>query len=299
MSSLANAVTGRQARPEIHTIYGVPGVGKTTFASEFPNPIFLDLENGSSHLNVTRLNTFPKYENLLTTMNDLLNDKHNYQTVVIDSLEAMEDLIQAQICQADSVDSIEKACGGFAKGYIRAAELTRDFMKLEQQLANKRGLTIVNIGHAVQKSFADASDSTQYDRYVMRLHHKMAAVVFEMSDNVYFAKHKVYTSKEMGKTKAFGDGERVMFTSWRPGFDAKNRNDLPYEMSLDYQALKKALENTSPQSVELLRENILAMIPGLPKDIQAVATEQTKKAKSAQELTDIKNRVMELVKKTA
>ena len=36
-------------------VYGVEGIGKTTFASHFPNPLFIDLDKGSQRMEVDRV----------------------------------------------------------------------------------------------------------------------------------------------------------------------------------------------------------------------------------------------------
>src|SRR4029078_13367683 len=46
MSSLATMQRGRTRRPPRLLVYGTPGIGKSTFGSQAPNPIFLPTEDG-------------------------------------------------------------------------------------------------------------------------------------------------------------------------------------------------------------------------------------------------------------
>ena len=50
------AVTsGIQTAPVKTVLYGPEGIGKSTFASHFPSPVFIDTEGGTKRLNVARL----------------------------------------------------------------------------------------------------------------------------------------------------------------------------------------------------------------------------------------------------
>src|SRR5690242_4426848 len=130
MSLLKSVTTGKQIGPQIHVVAGDNGVGKTTFGAAFPKPLVIDLENGSNHIDVARI----KKEDVATLaafrggLAELLNSKHDYQTVVIDSAEALEGLIFDAVCAEGKVDSIEKYDGGYGKGYQRSREIMRDIM---------------------------------------------------------------------------------------------------------------------------------------------------------------------------
>lgn len=46
---------GVQDTPVKTVLYGPEGIGKSTFASHFPDPVFIDTEGGTKRLNVKRL----------------------------------------------------------------------------------------------------------------------------------------------------------------------------------------------------------------------------------------------------
>ena len=50
-----NITKGVQPKPLKVCLYGVEGIGKTTFASQFPDPLFVDLDKGSTWLDVARV----------------------------------------------------------------------------------------------------------------------------------------------------------------------------------------------------------------------------------------------------
>jgi hypothetical protein len=288
--------TGRKVMPQIHCIYGVPGVGKSTFASKFPEPIFIDLEKGSYALDVARVSDVPTLEKFREVLQLILTDNHSHKTIVIDSIESLEGLLSDFVCKEGKVDSIEKYDGGFGKGFSRLREIGREIMIELRALAEKRGMTVVMIGHSQVRSQTDPATNASYDRYTLRTNEKFAAVIRDLSDNVFFVTHKVYTAKENNKTKAVSDGERVLFTEWRAGFDAKNRLSLPFEIPLDYQAFVAACEGAAPKSASDLRKDIEELIKGLDnEELKTKVKAALEKNPSEETLHTIKNRVLTYV----
>jgi hypothetical protein len=295
MGLLDTITTGKQSKAMIHTIYGLPGVGKTTWASKFPKCLILDLEKGSSHLEVARLDSIDTFHLFKNILNDLLTSSHLYQTIAVDSIEALESLIADQVCQEGAVETIEKYDGGYGKGYIRTRELMREVMTSLRALNEKKNITVILIGHSQVKTHNDPAENAAYDRYVMRVNDKMGAVIRDLSDNVFFACHKVSTFNDKGKIRAISDGERVIKTEWRASADAKNRLNLPFEIPLSYEAFSLAIESTKPKSVESLREEINEMVRGLDQETKPKAVEAVKKAQTVEELLAIKNRISVLI----
>lgn len=295
MSLLANVSQGRLQKPMIHTAYGIPGAGKTTWASQFPKPLIIDLENGSGHLDVARLEGVDSFEKFKDILRELLTTQHGFETIVIDSLESLEHLMCDWICLEGGVKSIEAYSGGFGKGFQRLREIGREVMILERQLCDKKGVTVINIGHSLVKSHTDPADNTTFDRYTMRVNDKLGAVIRDLSDNVFFIAHKIYTTKEQGKTKAFSDGQRVMYTSWRAAYDAKSRLNIPHELPLSYQAFKAAIESSNPKTLEDAKVDLIEMTKGLDQETKTKAQEAIKNAQSLDQLNVIKTRIQTLI----
>ena len=98
-------------------------------------------------------------------------------------------------------------------------------------LRDDKGMTVIQIAHTDIKRF-DSPEHDPYDRYVIKLHARAAALLQEHSDIVLFANYRISTVKaDVGFNKkvarAVGSGERVLHTSERPAFLAKNRYGLP------------------------------------------------------------------------
>jgi AAA domain-containing protein len=96
-------------------IHGAEGVGKTTIASKFPAPIFLQTEDGCpSGLEINSFGLIDNFADLRSTIGALASEPHHYQTVVIDSLDATEELIWHDACRSEGWSSIESP--GYGKG---------------------------------------------------------------------------------------------------------------------------------------------------------------------------------------
>ena len=46
---------GKRARAQKVVIYGPEGIGKSSFASQFPDPVFIDTEGSTDNMDVARL----------------------------------------------------------------------------------------------------------------------------------------------------------------------------------------------------------------------------------------------------
>jgi len=72
-------------------VYGESGVGKTVFASTWPNPVFLDIDKGMASVNkeVFRIQ-IDTWDDLIEASDFLANEKHPFKTVVLDSLNELQ-----------------------------------------------------------------------------------------------------------------------------------------------------------------------------------------------------------------
>ena len=240
MDILSTVTTGKKPVPVSCLIYGVDGIGKTTFASQAPNPIFIGTETGTLQLDVTRLPAPQNYAEFLQQVHALRLESHSYKTLVIDTLDWLEPLIWAQICSEAGVTSIEKVDGGYGKGYTRALDYWRTILRALAVL--QRRMHVVLIAHALIKKFDDPEQLASYDRYLVALNEKAAMLVRQSVDVVLFANYKVKVinvreGAQGAKGKGKGTAERVMFSETRPSFDAKNRFGLPFELPLDWKIL--------------------------------------------------------------
>src|SRR6516162_6106456 len=236
---LSTISRGKRLRHIFALIYGTDGVGKTCFASHSPKPIFIGAEKGTEQLDVARFPQTDSIGELFSQVRALQTEKHDFDSVVLDSLDWVEPLIWKSVCDEAKVETIEQAFGGYGKGYVRALDLWRTLLK-ELSVLNER-MHVLLIGHAQIKSFQDPELPTAYDRYQLKINEKAAALVREAADAVLFARFETELVKSNGKTRAYGEGKRIMYTESRPGWDAKNRFNLPFCMALDWKSFGDAI----------------------------------------------------------
>lgn len=254
MSMLSRIHRGKEPLPPRLVLYGTEGIGKSTFASQAPAPIFIQTEDGLAEIDCDKFPLATRLEHVQTALTDLLSEEHDYQTVVIDSLDWLERLIWDELCRQYNVTSIDKVDGGYAKGYTHALTLWRQILDSLSRLRSERGMVVVCIAHAKVEKFEDP-EATAYDRYSPRLHKHACALVCEWCDAVMFATRKIRVqSEDAGFNRkrgiAFGlgkdGGERVLRTIGGPSCVAKNRFSLPEELPLAWSEFMTAL--TNPES---------------------------------------------------
>ena len=232
--SLANLVRKSADKPPIVAIYGPGGSGKTTLAAEFPDPIFIQTEDGAGALELTTFAEEPlrSYAQIEEAIEALATEEHDFRTVVVDSVTQLEPIIWAEVCARHKWDSIEDP--GYGKGYLEADAVWRDFLRAITWLRDEKRMNVVLLAHEAIQSFSDpVTDS--YDRYTMRLHKRAEALVREHVDVLGFLNQittiqqekKAFGKKDDYTAKARGSGQRALNLAPRPAFQAKNRYGMP------------------------------------------------------------------------
>lgn len=243
---------GKINKPQKVVIYGPEGIGKSTFAAQFPNPLFIDTEDGTRELAVDR--THPAdWQELLDTIEEFGNDLDNlgYKTLVIDTADWAERMCIETICRKAKKSGIEDF--GYGKGYTYVQE---EFGRMLNELGKliDRDVNIVVLAHAKMRTFQQPDEMGSYDRWEMKLSKQVAPLLKEWGDMVLFLNYKtiVVSQGDNLKAKAQG-GQRVMYTSHHPCWDAKNRHGLKEEMPLDegVQAVLAIIDRTKPKHERL------------------------------------------------
>lgn len=235
-------ISGKIIKPQKVVIYGPEGIGKSTFAAQFPKPLFIDTEGSTSHLEVDRLPRPTSWQMLKQYIKDLKGDTMGYHTLVIDTADWAERLCEEAICQSNGKVCIEDF--GYGKGYTYVKE---EFGRLLDSLSDliDAGMNVVLTAHSIIRKFELPEETGSYDRYELKLGQKAgnqcAALAKEWADMVLFVNYKeiVITTKD-NKKKVSG-GKRVMYTAHNPCWDAKNRHGLAEELPFDYQEIANCI----------------------------------------------------------
>lgn len=263
MSMLEQIHTGRRHTPPRLLVYGTEGIGKSTTAAQAPKPIFIPTEDGLDQIDCASFPLAGTLADVDAALQALLHEKHEFETVVLDSVDWLERLIWDALCEQYGVSSIEKVDGGYAKGYTHALTHWRKVLNDLNALRSQRGMCVILLAHAKVEKFDDPEHSA-YDRYSPRLHKHATALVTEWADAVLFATRKIITKTEDSgfnreRTIAAGlgseGGERVLRCVGSPACVAKNRYDLPAELPLAWPALMQVLVGQPDRNPETQSPN--------------------------------------------
>jgi hypothetical protein len=235
MSKLSSIISGREQRPLRMVIYGVDGIGKSTFAAAAPGAIAIPTEDGSHHIDVARFPVARTHSEVLENIAALGNEKHDFQTVNLDSIDFAEALIREEVCREKGWAGIEDP--GYGKGYAYAREKFDGLLSGLDWLWSK-GMNVVVIGHAAKLRVDDPTTAEPYEKYGVKLDKMNGPKLCEWADVVAFANYEtvVKLSKDGLQTvkRGISYGDRYLYTTRSASYDAKNRFGLPDKMPLDF-----------------------------------------------------------------
>ena len=243
-------------------VYGPEGIGKTTFASQFPLPLFLDTEGGTAHMDVARFEAPKTWDAILEDVRSLISDTSGYQTFVLDTADWAVRLCESCVCMRAGKAGIEDF--GYGKGYVYAKEEFAKLLDLMTELVDK-GMNVVITAHSIIRKFERPDESGAYDRWEIKMGNKagsqIGAICKEWADVVLFANYKETVVEINGKKKVQG-GKRVMYTSHAPTWDAKNRHGMPPELPFDYMEIARIVPQMAAKGTkETTAEEAFGLTP--------------------------------------
>ena len=249
-------IRGKVPSPQKVVIYGPEGIGKTTLASRFPDPVFIDTEGSTKKLDVARFEAPSSWSMLLSQVDYAVSHSGELKTLVIDTADWAQKLCIQHVCDKHQMAGVESF--GYGKGYTYVSEeFGRLLNKLDDVIA--KGINVVLTAHAQIVKFEQPDEMGAYDRWAMKLLNSpktsISAMVKEWADMVLFCNYKTYSVAvdDKGKKYKAQGGKRVMYTSHHPCWDAKNRDELADELPMEYEAISHVIEAgniaTQPQPV--------------------------------------------------
>lgn len=288
--TLATVRSGRRELPLRTLLYGAEGVGKTTFAACAPRPIFLAAEDGTAHLDVPRFPTPETWTDVLDAIRTLATEAHDYQTVVIDTLDAVEPLVWRHVCARDKQDSIESY--GYGKGYVAALDEWRVLLAALERLRAIRTMNVVLIAHTWLRPFKNP-EGPDFDRYEMKLHPKAGGQVKEWCDDVLFARFETYAAKDerTKRIRGVSTGARIVCTVRTAAYDAKNRHSLPETLPLSWEDYAAALAVGAPADPATLADECRRKAAELGGEVEAFATTYIATHPAARDLARLNDRL--------
>lgn len=267
---LMNITRGKIQSVQKVVIYGPEGIGKSTFASHFPEPLFIDTEGSTKQMDVARMDKPTSWTMLKNQLAYIKANPSVCKTVVIDTIDWAEQLCIDDVCALYQKKGIEDF--GYGNGYVYEKEEFGRFLNSLEEIIEK-GINVVLTAHAQLRKFSQPDEIGEYDRWELKLGKKtgsqISPLVKEWADMVLFANYKTFavaTDKDSKKFKAQG-GQRVMYTEHHPCWDAKNRHGLANELPFDYSHIAHifAVNDTAPAPKQTINTTVSAEKSEAPK----------------------------------
>lgn len=289
---------GKRARAQKVVIYGTEGIGKSSLASQFPEPLFIDTEGSTDNMDVARLD---KPTSWIMLNNQIAFIKANptvCKTLVIDTIDWAESLCVDNLCAMHGKKGIEDF--GYGNGYVYAKEEMGRFLNKLQDLI-EIGINVVLTAHAQIRKFELPDEMGSYDKYELKLGKKTssqtAPLVKEWADLLLFCNYKTYLISQEKSTKKKAQGnQRVMYTEHNPAWDAKNRHGLPSELPLDYASIAHIFKTEEKEEIKKTvqtefkdekKEQLQFEQPKYNGDLEAPKIEKTQEEKIMDNFGDI------------
>lgn len=242
-------IRGKRPGAKKVVIYGPEGIGKSTFASKFPDPVFIDTEGSTRDMDVARTPSPTSWSMLIDQVEYIRIHPDICRTLVVDTIDWAEQMCVEHICTKHQKDGLESF--GYGNGYVYAKEEFGRFLNKLSEVINA-GINVVLTAHAQMRKFEQPDEMGAYDRWELKLGKKTTSqtspLVKEWADMVLFANYKTYSVAvdDKGKKRKAQGGSRVMYTAHHPCWDAKNRYGLPEEMPFDYSGIAGIIEMPHP-----------------------------------------------------
>jgi hypothetical protein len=235
-------------------LLGVEKIGKSTFAAGADNPIFLPIkgEEGIDDLKVAKTPVCNTSQDVMGWLWGLGEQEHLHQTVVIDSMSALESVVHAEICQKSNAESINEGPLSYGVGTDGALNVWQQIAETLDALRTHKGMASILIGHIKIKRFDDPNGES-YDQYQWDVHQKAASFLYRWADSILFCNTKVVVKEEqLGFHKAnvkkrgveVAPGSRFLYTQKRPAHPGGGRGAygrLPYELPLGWDHFRDAV----------------------------------------------------------
>ena len=230
-------------------LYGPEGIGKSTLAAQFPGAVFIDTEDSTAHMDVARFDKPSSWQMIKDQADWVRQNPGEVGTLVIDTADWAEQMEIDDLCKKKGWDGLEGA--GYGKGYTYSAEEFGKLLNTLQGCVNA-GVNVVITAHATLRKVELPEEMGAYDHWEMKTSKKVAPMIREWADAVFFLNYKTVIvnvdgkGQTKGKNKAQG-GRRVMYTTHTPFWDAKNRFGLPDELPLDFKEIAHIIQASAPE----------------------------------------------------
>lgn len=267
---MLNITSGRIARPQKLVFYGSEGIGKTSLAAQCPDPLFIDTEGGTAHLDVRRTQKPQDWDELIALVKEIAVTPDICRTLVIDTADWAESMCIDFICKKYNQPGIESF--GYGKGYsYLAEEFSRLLLACNEVILSDKNVVIT--AHAKMRKQELPDEQGAFDRWELKLSKQTAPLLKEWPDALLFLNFKTFVIATDANTHKAQGGKRVIYTSHHPCWDAKNRHNLPEELDLTYASIAPVFEVVPSEPIALPKQTTVVETidkipdPALPETV--------------------------------
>lgn len=227
-------------------LYAPEGFGKSTFASNFKDPLYIDTEGGTKQLDVSRFENTNDWKSILNAAQYVLDHPNSCKTLVLDTIDWAE---QACITELNAKHGTENILTmDYGKGSLFVVAEFQKLIGILDKIIEK-GISVVVTAHAVMRKQELPEEMGAYDHWEMKLQSKQVkSLVKEWADIMLFGNYKTMVIEDSKtKSKKAQGNKRVLYCEHHPCWDAKNRHGLKPEIAFDYKEIAWIFENVKPK----------------------------------------------------
>lgn len=264
-----NISKGKIAKAQKVVVYGPEGIGKSTFFSQFPDPLWSDVEESTKDLDVRRFDDKAESFAALIEQAKYVRDNPSIcKSYIIDTADWAERLAVKGVCDRAKKTGIEDF--GYGKGYVYVNEDFGKLLNILQEIVDN-GINVGVAAHAVMRKFEQPDEFGAYDRWELKLDKRNSSMLKEWADMVLFANYETFVVTDDNKKAKAQGGKRIMYTSHHPCWDAKNRKGLPEKLSFDFKEIAHCLPSSEADS--FVKEE--STLPKQSETVRATPEQQT------------------------
>ena len=224
-------------------VQGVDGIGKSTFGADAPSSIFIQAEDGLKFIdNVARFPVIESWNQLLTQVKTLIEEPHDYKSVVLDTTDAASKFGEEYVCESNGWSGPQDKQAGYGAFYVAEENAWRKLLQGLNICFEERGMNVILLSHVGDKTIVDPTVG-EYHAFQMRSNKKINSLIKDWVDFNLFADY----DKSVNDGKPKSHGNRILYTKYAMGFEAKSRLTIPPQLPLEWDAFHKSyLEALAP-----------------------------------------------------
>ena len=224
-------------------VQGVDGIGKSTFGADAPSSIFIQAEDGLKFIdNVARFPVIESWNQLLTQVKTLIEEPHDYKSVVLDTTDAASKFGEEFVCESNGWSGPQDKQAGYGAFYVAEENAWRKLLQGLNICFEERGMNVILLSHVGDKTIVDPTVG-EYHAFQMRSNKKINSLIKDWVDFTLFADY----DKSVNDGKPKSHGNRILYTKYAMGFEAKSRLTIPSQLPLEWDAFHKSyLEALAP-----------------------------------------------------